>query len=327
MKQVKNELTKFFLTKYSMIIGLFIMFILVMLYLVFPIIFNYNNDQQTFSQNNWKQEVTEKQKSLDKKIQTIENKKNVQPRDKADLQSYQEEKLRLEKYKEYNINPPAQNNVYDNSLTITGLNKLVALSIILFSSMIISKEYTDKTIQTLFLQPISKRKIILSKIGALFLINAFLLSLFYLLSMVFSLVVSSGKYTEGLIVKNLNTGDFNTVNFIYFMSQLFIGDYIYTIIYSLIALLIIILFQGNLISMGIPILFLFGWSSVSGFLNSFLKSDLLIPNHWNLNEHFGIISQTSLESSSYGDSLIVSIITILILLILNIVAFKKIKLE
>src|SRR5699024_7592908 len=206
----------------------------------------------------------------DKKTQTIENKKNVQPRDKADLQSYQEEKLRLEKYKEYNINPPAQNNVYDNSLTITGLNKLVALSIILFSSMIISKEFTDKTIQTLFLQPISKRKIILSKIGALFLIHAFLLSLFYLLSMVFSLVVSSGKYTEGLIVKNHNTGDFNTVNFIYFMIQLFIGDYIYTIIYSLIALLIIILFQGNLISMGIPILFLFGWSSVSGFLNSFL---------------------------------------------------------
>src|SRR5699024_4355362 len=143
--------------KYSMIIGLFIMFILVMLYLVFPIIFNYNNDQQTFSQNNWKQEVTEKQKSLDKKIQTIENKKNVQPRDKPDLQRYQEEKIRVEKYKEYNINPPAQNNVYDNSLTITGLNKLVALSIILFSSMIISKEFTDKTIQTLFLQPISKR--------------------------------------------------------------------------------------------------------------------------------------------------------------------------
>jgi len=326
LKQIKNELTKFFLTQYSMIIILFLIFILLMLYLVFPIVFNYNNDQQTFSQDNWKQEVTKKQKSLDKKIQTIENKKNIQPKDKADLQSYQDEKLRLEKYKEYNINPPAQNNLYDNSLTITGLNKLVALSIILLSSMVISKEFTDKTIQTLFLQPISKRKIILSKIGSLFLINAFLLFVFYLTSILFSFVVSSSKYTGGLIVKNLNTGDFNTVDFTCLMSRLFIGDYIYTIIYSLIALLITILFKGNLISVGIPILFLFCWSSVSGFFKSFLKSDFLIPNHWNLNEHFGIISQTSLETSSYTESLAVSTITILILLVLNTIAFKKIKL-
>src|SRR5690625_5465503 len=96
---------------------------------------------------------------------------------------------RLESYKERNIIPSAQNNTFDNILTATGLNNLITISIIVFSGLIISKEFLDFTLKTMFLQPIKKSKIILSKIFILtFIVFFYVLLLFFFICLFFFLL-------------------------------------------------------------------------------------------------------------------------------------------
>src|SRR5690625_6454611 len=69
---IRNELTKFVFSRYNMIILLFITIVLITLFLIFPFIFNYDNDQQTFHGKDWVQQVEKKQESLFKKNQRSE---------------------------------------------------------------------------------------------------------------------------------------------------------------------------------------------------------------------------------------------------------------
>jgi len=324
---IRNELTKFVFSRYNMIILLFITIVLITLFLIFPFIFNYDNDQQTFHGKDWVQQVEKKQESLFKKNKEIKKGSDITPRDNADISMNEFEIERLESYKERNIIPSAQNNTFDNILTATGLNNLITISIIVFSGLIISKEFSDFTLKTMFLQPIKKSKIILSKIITVTFTVLFYVVILYFFTGVFSSLIANNNFVSDIVYFDYNKEDYQIVNFYNLLPKFIIGDFLYALIFSLLSVLVVLLFKGNSLSIGIPMVFLFTWSSISGFLGGYIPLDYLIPNHWDLNKHFGLLEPVNLSNSSYLTSLSISLITIFILIFIIINLFKHTKIN
>ncbi|API90742.1 MULTISPECIES: ABC transporter permease [Virgibacillus] len=324
---IRNELTKFVFSRYNMVILLFVTIILITLFLIFPFIFKYDNDQQTYHGKDWKQQVEKKQDSLIKKNQEIKKGSDITPRDSADISMNEFEIKRLESYKERNIIPPAKNNTFDNILTATGLNNLITISVIVFSGLIISKEFSDFTIKTIFLQPIKKSKVIFSKIITVTFTVFFYVVVLYFLTAILSSLIANNNFVSNIVYFDYNKEGYQIVNFYSLLFKFIIGDFLYALIFSLLSISVVLLFKGNSLSIGIPMVFLFTWSSISGFLGGHIPLDYLIPNHWDLNKHFGLLEPVNLSNSSYLTSLFISLITIFVLIFIIINLFKHTKIN
>lgn len=193
----------------------------------------------------------------------------------------------------------------------------IVFAVIMFTSAIISYEYSNGTIKQLLLTPHTRIEILLSK-----LITCLIMSLFtILLTIIFQLIV--GGISFGLsnlnvpvVVYNFTKNTVQTYNIFHYLLILTLSKLPMIIILILIVLLISIITASNSLSMVIGIIIYISSSIINSIATySNLKIfNLLIFSHWDYSIYlFGMIPQ------NYNINLTMSIMLTIIYLIVLIV--------
>lgn len=208
---------------------------------------------------------------------------------------------------------------------ITSFYNLASLFLVLFLiiqfSNILSEEFNKGTIKQLLVRPYKRNKIITSKILAV-LISFFALLIYYLLFETIIGIIEdkgiSGLFNNALIY-NYNTQTVHTINiFAYWLIET-LAYMPYFLILGFLSLLISVISTNGMLSV-------FGAYSVqiiSSLISFPEKIAYLIPsNCWNLNDLlFG--APTGIKYQTLTNAIIVDVVTIIILLVLSHLVFKK----
>lgn len=201
----------------------------------------------------------------------------------------------------------------------------ILFAVIMFTSQIVSYEYSKGTIKQLLLTPYSRNKILLSK-----LITCIIMSIFTIvLTIIFQLII--GGITFGLsnlripvIVYNFTKNKIITYNIFHYLLILILSKLPLIIILILIVLLISIITASNSLSMVSGIIIYISSSIISSIARySNLKIlNLLIFSHWDFSIYlFGMIPEN--YNINLNMSIMLSIVYVITFIVPLFVIFNR----
>lgn len=325
-KLVYNEWIKYFNR-----LGTWIMLGLIILFMLLPSLLTMQfgstkYDHKTYG-DNWKTEVKKDIKDMQTELAKI-NKKKEKDREVVDynkLATYESRISELSFYLKKDVQPPAGNDVYGDMLGINGFIPLIAIMITVMCSGLMSREYQQGTIKLLLIRPASRLKIFASKLIFAF-IASFLFLLFgYVVKLIISLITSQMNPTSKIAVQSGEEMKYKMVEFMPLLMRHFANDYMYVVIFAVIAFSLSVLFRNTSLSIGIAFTLMFFGDMAVMFLQS--KTELvkfLWPANWGLNQYnVDNIAPLPVDDMTFTYSLIYNIVALLIVIIVTAVIFKK----
>lgn len=325
-KLIYNEWIKYFNR-----LGTWIMLALIIVFMLLPVVLTMQfgstkYDSKTYG-DNWKTEVKQDIKEMQQELVKI-NKKKEKDRSIDDynkLSSYDERISELSFYLKKDVQPPAKNDVYGEMLGVNNFVPFIAIMIIVMCSSLMSREHQQGTIKLLLIRPASRIKIFTSKLIFTFIASFIFLLFGYLVKFIISMFTSEMNPTSKIAVKSGEEMKYKMVEFMPLLMKHFFNEYIYIVIFAVIAYALSVLFRNTSLSMGVTFTLLFFADIIVMFLQS--KTDLvkyLWPANWWLNQYnTDHIMPLPVDDMTYTFSFIYNIIALLIVIIVTAFIFKK----
>src|SRR5699024_11864309 len=105
---------------------------------------------------------------------------------------------RLDNHLAQQVIPPRQTNLFSVIFELYAMTPLIGICLIIVASSIVAREFTSGTIKFLLIRPISRNKVLLSKLFTIILI-----------SMMYLLLLFGASFIIGLLLTDINaTADF-----------------------------------------------------------------------------------------------------------------------
>jgi len=228
---------------------------------------------------------------------------------------------RLDNHLSQHVIPPRQNNLFSVLFELYAMTPLIGICLIIVASSIVAREFTHGTIKFLLIRPISRNKVLLSKLLTIILI-----------SMMYLLLLFGASFIIGLLLTDINaTADFvyatGKENFWLLLVKAIGLMFLEANIVALIAFSLSTIFRNNAIILGLTIILYMVVTNALYLLSNITEFVIYLwPFHFEMLPYIEAtgMSMTSYESDlTLGFSLVINAIHLTPLIIIAFISFNK----
>ncbi len=274
----------------------------------------FDGDTKSFTNDNWKEEVTHEISKLKKENSKLEKKEDISFSEQMNIEINYDQIDRYTYHLKHNIIPPSQSSLFNNLNTASFLIILVAILSVLVSSNMIPKEFEYGTIKNLISGPHSRIKLLLSKYFIFIGFILLLMFLMYITVAVVSLMFFDMDKSQYLVL--YGSDGYEHVSFMSYFLKTFLFKFIYLLIINTLAFTVSIYFKSSSLSIIITLAIAFLSKPLVSFLSD--KTNLVkfsITENWDLTKYLPANSGPINDSMSFQSSLFVIICYMCIMII------------
>jgi len=311
LSSIKNEWIKFFFTKMNVIM-IAIILLIGIANVVVPTFIN-DDISKDYQPESWQKDVATDIEKLKTEASMTNN--------SSEKKTINDEITRLENHLSQHVIPPRQNNLFSVIFELYAMTPLIGISLIVVASSIVAREFTNGTIKFLLIRPISRNKVLLSK-----LLTIILISIMYLL------LLFGSSFIMGLLLTDINTtSDFvystGKENFLLLLIKVIALMLLEANIVAMIAFSLSTIFRNNAIVLGMTIILYMVVTNALYLLSNITEFVIYLwPFHFEMLPYIEAtgMSMTSYESNlTLGFSLVIHAIHLIPLIIIAFVSFNK----
>lgn len=270
------------------------------------------NDEQLVE--DWK-EVLQSEIEMNREI--LEHNENNEDFEKR----YYEQQIAINEYRiAYDLNPYAGTTAWSFVEETSMLVSLVTLFTVIIGASIVSSEFSWGTIKLLLIRPVSRSKILASKLITTYLFAATTVSLLFIVSFLVGLVVFglNGMWETHIVYLDGQVVEKSML--IYLIEQYLLACVSLVMIVS-IAFMISTLFKNSAMAIGISMFLLFTGNIITVVLSEYEWSKYILFANLDLTQYSN--GTTLMEGMSMSFSLIVDAVYLLVFLSLSWYVFTK----
>ena len=269
LKLIQNEWMKLWAKK-----GSWIMLVLILLIALFPSAIEQFTDLNDYEEDpNWKTSLQA----------DIDNNKEILKESPEDAAFY-EERIAIGEYRLANDLAPNNDGQTTESYIEYGVSLIGIISFfaVIIGASIVSNEFSTGTIKMLLTRPVSRAKILTSKLLTVFLYGIVLYIAAVFLSYIVGVVVYDGTTEPTLVYENGKVIEKSFIADVAYTSLLMSADFIMTILF---AFMIGSVFRSSSLAIGLTLIISFMTALIVGFFNRYEFVKYIWITHSNLTQH------------------------------------------
>lgn len=267
LKLVQNEWMKLWAKK-----GSWIMLVLILLIVLFPSAVEQMTNDNSEEDPNWKASL---QAEIDSNKQAI--------KDFPEEAEFYEEQIALAEYRLANDLAPTYGQTTESYLEYGAtLISVISFFAVIVGASIVSNEFSTGTIKMLLTRPVSRAKILTSKLITVFLYGIVLYIAALLLSYIVGAVMYDSSTDPVLLYENGKVIEESIIGDILYTGLLLLGDFIMTILF---AFMIGSVFRSSSLAIGLTLIISFMSALVVVFLSKYEFVKYIWITHSDLTQH------------------------------------------
>ena len=268
LKLIQNEWMKLWAKK-----GSWIMLVLILLIALFPSAIEQFTDLNDYEEDpNWKTSLQA----------DIDNNKEILKESPEDAAFY-EERIAIGEYRLANDLAPNDGQTTESYIEYgVSLIGVISFFAVIIGASIVSNEFSTGTIKMLLTRPVSRAKILTSKLLTVFLYGIVLYIAAVFLSYIVGVVVYDGTTEPTLVYENGKVIEKSFIADVAYTGLLMSADFIMTILF---AFMIGSVFRSSSLAIGLTLIISFMTALIVGFFNKYEFVKYIWITHSNLTQH------------------------------------------
>jgi ABC-2 type transport system permease protein len=268
LKLIQNEWMKLWAKK-----GSWIMLVLILLIALFPSAIEQLTDLNDYEEDpNWKTSLQA----------DIDNNKEILKESPEDAAFY-EERIAIGEYRLANDLAPNDGQTTESYIEYgVSLISIISFFAVIIGASIVSNEFSTGTIKMLLTRPVSRAKILTSKLLTVFLYGIVLYIAAVFLSYIVGVVVYDGTTEPTLVYENGKVIEKSFIADVAYTGLLMSADFIMTILF---AFMIGSVFRSSSLAIGLTLIISFMTALIVGFFNRYEFVKYIWITHSNLTQH------------------------------------------
>ncbi|MEK4084920.1 ABC transporter permease [Psychrobacillus sp. FSL K6-1415] len=261
--------------------------------------------------SNWKQEQQVQIDDANAQLKTPDL-------DEWSIQMYEEQKAMAQYRLDNNAAPQVNQSMEGNMAFGASIMVLITLLTVIPGASIVSQEFTDGTIKMLLTRPVSRFKILTSKLITIFLFGLSLIVLTIILTTAIGFILFGTATGIDLTIVDGVVQQTNTISDVFLTYVYSLGDFTMSILF---AFFIGTVFSSPSIAIALSMLFLMMGPMIILLLQKYIPVEYIWLTHSDLTQH--LTKEFFVEETTLSMSLTVLVIYVIVFLALSFMTFIK----
>ncbi|MCZ8541593.1 ABC transporter permease [Psychrobacillus sp. FSL K6-2365] len=261
--------------------------------------------------SNWKQEQQVQIDDANAQLKTPDL-------DEWSIQMYEEQKAMAQYRLDNNAAPQVNQSMEGNMAFGASIMVLITLLTVIPGASIVSQEFTDGTIKMLLTRPVSRFKILTSKLITIFLFGLSLIVLTIILTTAIGFILFGTATGIDLTIVDGVVQQTNTISDVFLTYVYSLGDFTMSILF---AFFIGTVFSSPSIAIALSMLFLMMGPMIILLLQKYIPVEYIWLTHSDLTQH--LTKEFFVEETTLSMSLTVLVIYAIVFLALSFMTFIK----